>query len=75
MSMPNSASREISEREASEMALFLVRIFGNDAAAVAAERSAKSDQKADWQRVGEEIEKLLLDEAARADQRPLRLFG
>ena len=38
-------SGEINEEEAREMALFLVRIFGDEAADVAAERSAKSDQK------------------------------
>jgi hypothetical protein len=69
------AVAELSDREAREMALFLVRIFGDDASTVAAERAAKSDQRADWQRVGGEVEKLLLDAVTRADDRPLRLFG
>ena len=68
-------SGEINEEEAREMALFLVRIFGDEAADVAAERSAKSDQKQEWARVGSEVEKLLQDEVARGDGRPLRLFG
>jgi hypothetical protein len=78
LSMPKPvplALAEISDREASEMALFLVRIFGDDAGTVAAERAAKSEQKADWRRVRKEVEKLLLDEAAASDEKPLRLFG
>jgi len=57
------------------MALFLVRVFGDDAAAVVAERSENSEQKADWRRVGGEVEKLLSDEVVRMDPQPLRLIG
>ena len=74
--LPTSASDEtgIEEAEAREMALFLVRIFGDQAGEVAAERAGKSEQQADWARVGTEVERLLADEAAAADDRPLRLF-
>lgn len=65
---------EIEDREARNMALFLVRVFGDEASAVVAERAAKSPQKLDWQRVGSEVEKLLRDAEARADRRTLRLF-
>jgi len=66
---------EIDDREARDMALFLVRLFGDEASSVVAERSEKSEQKADWRRVGGEVEKLLVDDEARLDQRLLRLFG
>jgi hypothetical protein len=39
-----------------------------------AERVGRSEQQADWARVGAEVERLLADEAAAADDRPLRLF-
>ncbi len=71
---PPSSDTGIDEAEAREMALFLVRIFGDEAAEVAAERAGKSDQKGDWARVGVEIEQLLADDEAAADNRPLRLF-
>ena len=74
--LPTSASDEpgIDEAEARDMALFLVRIFGDQAGDVATERAGKSEQQADWARVGVEVERLLADEAAAADDRPLRLF-
>jgi hypothetical protein len=76
MSMPAPATTEaIDDREARDMALFLVRVFGDDAAAVVAERSENSEQKADWRRVGGEVEKLLSDEVVRMDPQPLRLIG
>jgi hypothetical protein len=64
----------VDEAEARELALFLVRIFGDQAGNVAAERAGKSEQKDDWARVGTEVERLLADEEAAADDRPLRLF-
>jgi hypothetical protein len=64
----------VDEREAREMALFLVRVFGDEAAEVVAERSEKSEQRQDWQRVGGEVEKLLDEPGSRTDPRPLRLF-
>jgi hypothetical protein len=66
---------EIDDREARDMALFLVRVFGEEASSVVAERSVKSEQKADWQRVGAEVEKLLAGDSGSGDQRRLRLFG
>jgi hypothetical protein len=70
----SAPSVEIDDREAREMAMFLVRIFGEEASDVVAERSQKSEQKEDWQRVGGEVEKLLDDDQLRDDPRPLRLF-
>ena len=67
-------SGDVDDREARDMALFLVRIFGDEAAEVAAERSEKSEQKDDWKRVGDQVEKLLVDDSAKSDPRPLRLF-
>jgi hypothetical protein len=65
----------VDDREAREMALFLVRVFGEEAPDVAAERAGKSDQAEEWRRVGVEIERLLsaapIDEL---DRRPLRPF-
>jgi hypothetical protein len=78
MAMPKpapAATPAIDDREARDMALFLVRVFGDEASSVVAERTERSTQKVDWERVGGEIEKLLLDDEARADRRPLRLFG
>src|SRR5438105_2737539 len=64
----------IDDREAGEMARFLVRIFGDEAASVAAERAVKSDQAADWERVGLAIAKLLAAEELSDEGGPLRLF-
>ena len=78
MALPQSAPAHtpaIDDREARDMALFLVRVFGDEASSVVAERTEKSPQKVDWERVGGEVQKLLLDEEARTDRRPLRLFG
>ena len=72
---PPSSETAVDEAEARELALFLVRIFGDQAGEVAAERAGKSEQKDDWARVGVEVERLLGDEAAAADDRPLRLFS
>jgi hypothetical protein len=66
--------RAIDDREAREMALFMVRIFGEEAAHVAAERAVKSEQGADWERVGIEIAKLLAADDFPDEGRPLRLF-
>jgi hypothetical protein len=78
MAMPHPApivpDGQVEDHEARDMALFLVRIFGDEAASVAAERATKSTQRMDWQRVGRAIDKLLCDERTRADRSPLRLF-
>lgn len=49
----------IDEQEARDMALFLVRIFGDEAAEVAADRAINSEQAADWRRVGHAVDDLL----------------
>lgn len=51
----------VDDREADEMALFLIRIFGEEAAEVATERAAKSDQAEEWRRVGLAIDRRLAD--------------
>ena len=71
---PPASEPGVNEAEARELALFLVRIFGDQAGDVAAERAGKSEQKNDWARVGAEVERLLADDEAAADDRPLRLF-
>jgi hypothetical protein len=60
----------VSETDVDEIALFLVRIFGAEAAEVAAHRAEHSEQKGDWKRVGQSIETLL--ERAPARRRPRR---
>jgi hypothetical protein len=66
---------QIDDREAREMATFLVRIFGDEAPDVASERAEKSDQAQDWRRVEAEIERLLAEASTdEVERRPLRLF-
>jgi hypothetical protein len=59
-----------SSDDVEEIALFLVRIFGDDAREVAAHRAEHSDQAEDWKQVGQSIEALL--EGAPARRRPRR---
>lgn len=45
----------------SDIALFLVRIFGEEARDIARERAQESDQPGEWGRVMAEIDRLLSD--------------
>jgi hypothetical protein len=69
-------SAKLDAREVREMALFMVRVFDEEASEVAAQRARKSDQADDWRRVGAEIDRLIaeapLDELA---PHPLPLFA
>ena len=71
---PAPQAAGIDDREAREMALFLMRVFGDEAAAVAADRAVKSDQAADWERVGVEIAKLMAADDLPDDGPVLRPF-
>jgi hypothetical protein len=65
---PPSAARigAVDDGAIHKTALFLVRVFGAAASAVAAERCRKSDQAADWCRVAAVVDRLL-DEAPPGD--------
>lgn len=44
-----------------EIALFLVRIFGEEARDIVRDRACKSEQPAEWGRVMAEVDRLLSD--------------
>ena len=71
---PAPRTGNIDDHEARQMALFLMRVFGEEAAAVAADRAVKSDQAADWERVGLEIAKLMAADDLPDDDAPIRPF-
>jgi hypothetical protein len=71
----SAPATRIGDSEAREMALFLVRVFGEEASEVAAERAIDSEQKQDWKRVAGEVEKLLDDSDALIEPDRLRRLG
>jgi hypothetical protein len=54
-----TAAPSLGLAEVEEAALFLVRIFGEEARDIAAHRAEASEQGGDWRRVGAKVDELL----------------
>jgi hypothetical protein len=63
-SPPEDAAEPLGFVDVREAALFLVRIFGEEAREIAASRAELSDQSQEWRRVGKEVNDLLEPPAA-----------
>jgi hypothetical protein len=73
-SPPEDAAEPLGFVDVREAALFLVRIFGEEAREIAASRAELSDQGQEWRRVGQEVDDLLAPRAAEASAPKRRRF-
>ena len=73
-SPPEDAAEPLGFADVREAALFLVRIFGEEAREIAASRAELSDQAKEWRRVGKEVDDLLAPRAPEAGTPKRRRF-